>query len=179
MRWPAVTLAVLWLAAPAAAGAAPGDLDPSFGGGAGWVRTLEIRDAANNYLPRGAEDVAVQPDGRIVVTGGVIDGRSNRYFGALRYLPDGSLDPVFGSGGLVAADLGNFEEARAVALQRTGRSSSRGRPTAKPRAASPPCASTRTAASTRASAPAASCACPSTWTPPGRTTSRSTARAGS
>jgi len=55
------------------------------------------------------------------VTGPVIDGRSNRYFGALRYLPDGSLDPSFGSGGLVAADLGSFEDPRAVALQRDGK----------------------------------------------------------
>ena len=120
MRLLAATVVVLALAAPAAS-AAPGDLDPSFGGGAGWVRTLEIRDASNNYLPEGAEDVVVQPDGRIVVTGSVIDGRSNRYFGALRYLPDGSLDGSFGSGGLVAADLGSFEEPRAVALQRDGK----------------------------------------------------------
>src|SRR5687767_15430873 len=112
-------VAALALASPASA--APGDLDPSFGGGAGWVRTLEVRDASNNYLPEGAEDVAVQPDGRAVVTGSVIDGRSNRYFGALRYLPDGSLDGSFGSGGLVAADLGSFEDARAVALQRDGK----------------------------------------------------------
>ena len=121
MRLLAATVVVLTLAAPAAASAAPGDLDPSFGGGAGWVRTLEVRDASNNYLPEGAEDVVVQPDGRIVVTGSVIDGRSNRYFGALRYLPDGSLDGSFGSGGLVAADLGSFEEPRAVALQRDGK----------------------------------------------------------
>jgi uncharacterized delta-60 repeat protein len=121
MRWPAVTLTVLGLAAPAAASAAPGDLDPSFGGGAGWVRTLEIRDGSNNYLPEGAEDVAIQPDGKIVVTGSVIDGGSNRYFGALRYLPDGSLDGSFGAGGLVALDLGSFEDARAVALQRDGK----------------------------------------------------------
>ena len=121
MRLVAAGLLALSLAAPAAASAAPGDLDPSFGGGAGWVRTLEVRDSSNNYLPEGAEDVAVQADGRIVVTGAVIDGRSNRYFGALRYLPDGSLDGSFGSGGLVAADLGSFEEPRAVALQRDGR----------------------------------------------------------
>ena len=113
------TVVGLALAAPAAA--APGDLDPTFGGGAGWVRTLEIRDGSNNYLPRGAEDVVVQPDGKIVVTGEVIDGGSNRYFAALRHLPDGSLDGSFGSGGLVAVDLGSFEDARAVALQRDGK----------------------------------------------------------
>ena len=61
--------------APAAAGA-PGDLDSSFSGD-GWLRTLEVRSADNNYLPRGAEDVAVQPDGRIVAVGELIDGTSN------------------------------------------------------------------------------------------------------
>ena len=123
MRGSAVIAVVLALAASASASAsaAPGDLDPSFGGGAGWVRTLEVRDASNNYLPRGAEDVAVQPDGRIVVAGSVIDGRSNRYLGALRHLPDGSLDGSFGSGGLSVADAGSFEEVRAVALQRDGK----------------------------------------------------------
>lgn len=121
MRALAATLTALCLAVPVSAAAAPGDLDPSFGGGAGWVRTLEVRDTSNNYLPEGAEDVVIQPDGRIVVTGSVIDGRSNRYFAALRYLPDGSLDGSFGSGGLVVADLGAFEDARAVALQRDGK----------------------------------------------------------
>jgi uncharacterized delta-60 repeat protein len=85
------------------------------------VRTLEIRVGSSNYLPRGAEDVVVQPDGRLVVTGEMIDGGSNHYFGALRYLPDGSLDGSFGSGGLVAVDLGSFEDPRAVALQRDGK----------------------------------------------------------
>src|SRR4051812_34461050 len=121
MRLLAATLTAVSLCVPAAAAAAPGDLDRSFGGGTGWVRTLEIRDASNNYLPEGAEDLAIQPDKRIVVTGAVIDGRSNRYFGALRYLADGSLDGSFGSGGLVAVDLGSFEDPRAIALQRDGK----------------------------------------------------------
>jgi hypothetical protein len=50
MRVVAAIVTVL-AAAAAPASAAPGDLDPSFGGGAGWVRTLEIRDATNNFLP--------------------------------------------------------------------------------------------------------------------------------
>jgi len=120
MRVVAAIVTVLAAAAAPASGA-PGDLDPSFGGGAGWVRTLEIRDATNNFLPRGAEDLVVQRDGKIVVTGEMIDGVSNRYFAALRYLRDGSLDGSFGSGGLVAVDLGAFEDARAVALQRDGK----------------------------------------------------------
>lgn len=60
-------------------------------------------------------------DGRIVTAGEVHDGQSNRYFGALRYLPDGRLDPSFGAGGLTAVDLGSFETPRAVAIQPDGK----------------------------------------------------------
>jgi len=104
--------------ASAAAGA-PGDLDGSFSGD-GWFRTLEVRSPSNNYLPRGAEDVAVQRDGRIVAVGELIDGTSSWYFGAFRYLPNGELDPSFGEGGWVDTNLGNFEFPRAVALQPDG-----------------------------------------------------------
>jgi uncharacterized delta-60 repeat protein len=116
----AVLACALACAAPPAAAAAPGDLDPSFAG-AGWVRTLEVRAGGNNFLPRGAEGVAVQPDGRIVTAGEIQDGNSNSYFGAFRYLPDGSLDSSFGAGGWVTADLGSFEVPRAVAIQGDGK----------------------------------------------------------
>jgi uncharacterized delta-60 repeat protein len=112
--------AVASLACATAAAAAPGDLDPSFAG-TGWTRTLEVRPGAINYLPRGAGGVAVQADGRIVVAGAIEDGQSNTYFGAVRYLPDGGLDPSFGAGGLAAVDLGSFETPRAVAIQADGK----------------------------------------------------------
>jgi hypothetical protein len=54
-----------WAAVALAAG---GELDPSFSGD-GWVRTLEVRSPTNSYLPCGGEDVALQPDGKILVTG--------------------------------------------------------------------------------------------------------------
>ena len=118
IRVVAIACAALgWLALPGAAAAAPGDLDGSFSGG-GWLRTLEVRSPANNYLPRGAEDLAVQPDGRIVVVGELIDGRSSWYFGAFRYLPNGELDGSFGEGGWVDTDLGSFDFAHAVAVRR-------------------------------------------------------------
>ena len=104
--------------APVAAGA-PGDLDGSFSGD-GWLRTLEVRSSDNNYLPRGAEDVAVQPDGRIVAVGELIDGASSWYFGAFRYLANGELDPSFGEGGWVDTALGSFEFPHAVAVQPDG-----------------------------------------------------------
>jgi uncharacterized delta-60 repeat protein len=120
MRATAIVSALLGgvVLAPAAAGS-PGDLDSSFLGD-GWLRTLEVRSSDNNYLPKVAEDVAVQPDGRIVAVGEMIDGTSNWYFGAFRYLPNGELDPSFGKGGWVDNDLGSFEFPHAVALQRDG-----------------------------------------------------------
>jgi uncharacterized delta-60 repeat protein len=104
--------------APAAAGS-PGDLDGSFSDD-GWLRTLEVREPGNNYLPRAAEDVAVQQDGRIVAVGEMIDGTSNWYFGAFRYLPNGELDPSFGKGGWVDTDFGSFEFPHAVVVQPDG-----------------------------------------------------------
>jgi uncharacterized delta-60 repeat protein len=106
------------LAAPASA--APGALDPSFAG-AGWTRTLEVYAGGTNYLPRGAQSVAVQPDGAIVTAGTVHDANSNLFFGVFRHLPDGRLDPAFGAGGFAIVDAGTFEEARALALQPDGR----------------------------------------------------------
>jgi uncharacterized delta-60 repeat protein len=120
MRLVAATLLLL-ACAPASAAAAPGDLDPGFGGGAGWVRTLEVRTGEGNYLPRGAEDVALQPDGKVVAAGELQDGGSAWYFGVFRYDADGSLDTSFGRGGWTAVDLGSFEHPRAVAVQPDGR----------------------------------------------------------
>ena len=119
----AVQAAWVVLAAGIVAGighAAGGEFDPSFSGD-GWVRTLEVRSASNNYLPEGAEDIAIQPDGKIVVVGEVQDGTSHWYFGVFRYLPDGSLDRSFAGSGWVALDLGSFEFAHAVALQADGK----------------------------------------------------------
>ncbi|HEV8249144.1 MAG TPA: hypothetical protein VGQ15_04175 [Gaiellaceae bacterium] len=114
------TAAVALLATATLALAAGGELDPTFSGD-GWLRTLEVRSASNNYLPGGAEDVALQPDGKIVVTGKLIDGTSHRYFGVFRYAPDGSLDRSFAGKGWVDADLGDAEFAHAVAVQPDGR----------------------------------------------------------
>jgi uncharacterized delta-60 repeat protein len=98
------------------AGATPGDLDSSFSDN-GWVRTIEVTSESNNYLPKGVEDLVVQPDGKIVVVGEIEDGTSEWYFGAFRYSADGSLDPSFGEGGWVDTDIGGFDFPHAVALQ--------------------------------------------------------------
>jgi uncharacterized delta-60 repeat protein len=112
-------LAFAFAVAPAAA-ASPGALDPTFSGD-GWTRTLEVRSASNNYLPDGADDVAIAPDGTIATAGELIDGGSSWYFGAFRFRADGALDPGFGEGGWVDQDIGAFEMPRAVAIQADGK----------------------------------------------------------
>jgi uncharacterized delta-60 repeat protein len=108
--------AVFCLTAPPASGAA---LDASFGGG-GWVRTLELPDGSGTRL-EGAADVAVQPDGRIVVAADVTGPLGERDWVVLRYLPDGRLDPNFGRGGATVVGTGANGVARALALQPDGK----------------------------------------------------------
>ena len=121
MRLAASTIAALALAvAPATAAATPGALDPSFSGD-GWTRTLEVRSTSNNYLPDGAQDVAIARDAAIVTAGELQDGMSAWYFGAFRFLAGGELDPGFGEGGWVDQDIGEIEMPRAVALQPDGK----------------------------------------------------------
>jgi uncharacterized delta-60 repeat protein len=85
-------LCVLWgLIGVSAAGAASGDLDPTFN---------DDGTLTTNF-PRGSEaatDLAVGPDGKIVVVGGAF--RNFRwYFGVARFNPDGTLDRSFDGDG--------------------------------------------------------------------------------
>src|SRR6266704_2948668 len=95
--------------------AGPGALDPSFGSGGIVVTDFNSIDDA-------AFAVAAQPDGKILAAGYVFSSASNYDFALVRYLPDGSLDPSFGTNGKVATDFhGSTDVARAVALQPDGR----------------------------------------------------------
>jgi uncharacterized delta-60 repeat protein len=113
-----LALASLLLAMPAAA--APGDLDRTFSGD-GWVRTYDVSGYSKSFFPKGAEDVAIQPDGKILAVSELQDGNSHWWFGVYRWLPNGDLDRSFGSGGWVANDLGAFPMAHTVALQSDGK----------------------------------------------------------
>ncbi len=94
-----------------------GKLDRSFGDG-GTVRT-GLRPGLNH-----ATDVAIQPDGKIVVVGytrGAADGAT--YLIMARYRRDGSLDQGFGDNGSVITQFGTdtYVLGYGVALQEDGR----------------------------------------------------------
>jgi uncharacterized delta-60 repeat protein len=89
-----------------AAGPDPGALDRDFGG-TGKV-TLDIR--GHDFV----QGAAIDSQGRIVVAGSTAGGTSGD-FAVARYMPDGSLDPSFGTGGIVTTDF-NGHDDRAVGL---------------------------------------------------------------
>jgi uncharacterized delta-60 repeat protein len=91
-----------------------GALDPTFSVD-GVVRT-GFFGSDGFPLDASAYGVAVQSDGKIVAVGEA----SSRYALA-RYLPNGSLDPAFGTGGRVITGIGGLNVARDVALLPSGK----------------------------------------------------------
>jgi uncharacterized delta-60 repeat protein len=71
-----------------------------------------------------AHAVAIQPDGKILVAGGSGSDESEGATALVRYEPDGSLDPTFGSDGKAILDLGaecdDAEGASDIGLQSDG-----------------------------------------------------------
>ncbi len=95
-----------------------GEIDSSFGNNG--VVITSVSQNANS-----ASDMVVQPDGKIVVCGYIInDPNEARQLFLVRYLPDGSLDNSFGEGGIEIVGEPNgdksFYSANAVALQPNG-----------------------------------------------------------
>lgn len=64
--------------------------------------------------------LALQPDGKLVVAGGVETG-GTADVALARYNADGSLDTFFGTGGRVTTDLGDYDFASAAAVQSDGK----------------------------------------------------------
>jgi uncharacterized delta-60 repeat protein len=89
---------------------ADGTLDTGFGGSG--IVTTSIGSGADE-----AYDVAIQPDGKILVVGG-----SSGKFALVRYNTNGSLDGSFGTGGIVTSTVGpGSAEGRALAVQADGK----------------------------------------------------------
>jgi uncharacterized delta-60 repeat protein len=65
--------------------------------------------------------VAVQPDGKVVVAGAGEEVEEGEQLVLARYLPNGELDPGFGSGGVAATLLSTQARPAALLLDRAGR----------------------------------------------------------
>jgi uncharacterized delta-60 repeat protein len=120
LLWRAVFVGVLaTLVAVGLAAAAPGTVDTTFSQD-GWLRSRDFFGDFQEYMPKGAEDIALQRDGKIVATGELESGYESP-FGAFRYTADGDLDRTFGEGGWVDTDVGDLGHAHAVAIQKDGK----------------------------------------------------------
>ena len=91
-----------------------GSLDESFGDG-GWVTTDFFRDA--DY----ASSIALERDGKIIVSGSAYITNVGQDFALARYNEDGSIDSSFGDEGKVMTDFfGNSNSANGVAIHNDG-----------------------------------------------------------
>lgn len=99
---------------PRSVSAADGDLDPTFNGG---LVTTSFDG------PAGAEDIAIQADGKIVAAGFARSTKAGtQNFALTRYNTNGVLDGTFGAGGRVTTDFaGCASVARAVVVQPDGK----------------------------------------------------------
>jgi uncharacterized delta-60 repeat protein len=95
-----------------------GSLDPWFGID-GRV-TTEFDDESSDH----ARALAIQGDGKLVAAGVTNNPAffgSADNFGLVRYLPDGTVDFGFGSGGRVTTSFGGRDHAEALAIQPDGK----------------------------------------------------------
>jgi len=93
---------------------ADGTLDPAFG--QGGTLTTDIAGSGS------ASSLALQADGKLVAAGSADPGNgSGLDFALARYLPDGTLDLAFGTGGKLTTDFAGNDRARALAVQADGK----------------------------------------------------------
>lgn len=89
--------------------AQPGSLDMSFG--PGGIAITNIGGSAQDT----PNDLAIQPDGKLLVAGfSTTAGATD--IALVRYLPDGTLDASFGTGGIVKTDLGGTADQASAVL---------------------------------------------------------------
>jgi RHS repeat-associated protein/uncharacterized delta-60 repeat protein len=90
-----------------------GSLDTSFG--SGGVAVHEIGTAS------GIDAITVNSDdGTILAAGYGLNGSGQREVAVLKFEGDGSLDTVFGSGGVVTTELGSYSMAKAMIVDSAG-----------------------------------------------------------
>lgn len=97
-----------------------GSLDNSFG--SGGKTTTVFGSNAGNASDKGYS-VAIQTDGKIVMSGTSYDSITGHDFTLVRYNGDGSMDNTFGYGGMVTTDFGDsaYDEGRSVTIQTDGK----------------------------------------------------------
>lgn len=92
--------------------------DSSFG--VNGTFSLDLGEPAEKF-----EDVAIQPDGKIVCAGYTAEGTGNKDAGdavVVRLNPDGTLDNSFGTGGIfVLSMVAGFDETKACMLDGNGK----------------------------------------------------------
>ncbi|MBI1818209.1 MAG: DUF4215 domain-containing protein [Deltaproteobacteria bacterium] len=94
-----------------------GSLDPTFG--MGGVVTINIPGASAGREAH-VEALAVQSDGKIVAAG-PFDAPARSHIAVVRFMPDGNLDPAFGTGGIVTTSVHDDTFPSAVVVQPDGR----------------------------------------------------------
>lgn len=115
----ALTVLLLTLSLPSTTSAEPGDLDTSFGGDGKVVTDLgQPNDVIN--------DIAVQPDGKLVAAGYSAEDFSSAYprpssLAVARYKRNGRLDRAFAGDGTVTTVIGGSAVAKAVDVQPDGK----------------------------------------------------------
>jgi uncharacterized delta-60 repeat protein len=95
-----------------------GSSDDAFGGANTGTATVDFGN------DDGAQAIALQPDGKIVVAGNTYIGTGateNDDMAVARLLPNGSPDPSFGTNGRMTIDLTKFDFVGGVAIQRDGK----------------------------------------------------------
>ena len=116
MRYPSLLIEICCsFALASAAGAASGQLDPTFGHAG-----ISVTSFGNDVRPI---DAALQADGKLVVVGGLNDFRTATQLAVvIRFMPDGSLDESFGRHGVATDAVSNFiNEAEALVIQSDGK----------------------------------------------------------
>jgi uncharacterized delta-60 repeat protein len=101
---------------------ADGSLDATFG--LNGIVTTDITAGPTPIPPfqEAGQALAILPDGRILVVGQAPTASSASDIALVRYLPNGSLDTSFGTGGIVTTAAGTAQETGfGVALQPDGR----------------------------------------------------------
>lgn len=89
-----------------------GTLDTTLGGAGIVITDFGKKEVGN--------DIAIQPDGKIILAGRSYDGSSSDFL-LVRYNLDGTLDTTFGDGGKVVSDFGGSESAAGILLKPGGK----------------------------------------------------------